>query len=295
MHRRRLPVRAEAIAPRTWLLVALAVWSLLAWLAAVAGLGGWVAPVASDSALMQPLPQTRPTPNARLGPPGQYRETVTRPLFFADRRPKPFSLGGKGEGEEPVNDFNYVLTSVLLSPRLKLAILQPAQPEGEANEGQQPDGSGESIRVKLGESAEQAADWRLVSLEPRSAVFDGPEGERTLQLRVFDGTGATPATPATQPRAQPGRRQIRTRTANVPRPPRPAQLAVDILEEQPAPEAPEAPTGKKSAQENAAADPPTRSPEDQIEAIRQRIQARREQLRREAAGNAASGNTSPAQ
>ena len=85
-------MRAEDVAPRTWLLAALAGWALLAWVLALAGLGGRVAPLADDPSLLQPLPQLRPSPPERLGPYGQYDAIASRPLFSEDRLAKPFSL-----------------------------------------------------------------------------------------------------------------------------------------------------------------------------------------------------------
>src|SRR3546814_3288531 len=58
----------------------------------------------------------------------------------------------------------------------------------------QPREGGDSVRVRVGTAPEAAPGWRLVSLEPRRAVFDGPEGERKLELRVFDGEGGIPPT-----------------------------------------------------------------------------------------------------
>src|SRR5690606_35542113 len=79
------------------------------------------------------------------------------------------------------NDFDYVLTSVLIAPDFRMAILQPRE-------------GGDPIRVRVGTAPEAAPAWRLASLEPRSAVFDGPGGERTLELRVSDGEGGIPPT-----------------------------------------------------------------------------------------------------
>ena len=80
---------------------------------------------------------------------------------------------------------------VLITPRLRMAIVEPAQ-------------GGESVRVRDGESAEGLGGWRLVELRPRAAVFEGPGGRRELDLRVWaggDGTGA--AAPGTMPMQAP--------------------------------------------------------------------------------------------
>lgn len=246
---------------------AVAAWALLCWVLALAGLGGRIAQLPPDPSLLQRLPQpTRPPPE-RLGPFGQYAEIATRPLFSDDRRPKPFSLQPEGEGEQK-NTFDYVLTSVLLTPRLKLAILQPTE-------------GGESIRIKLGESAEQAASWRLATLDPRSAVFEGPEGQRTLELRAFDGTTGEAATPS-----QAGATR---RSAQMPQAPSARQPVVEDASADAAEAAANAAANAASdaaapAQVPEAAPAPANpdAPESQIDAIRKRIQARREQLRREA-------------
>lgn len=262
-------MRAEDVAPRTWLLATLAGWALLAWILALAGMGRHVGKLPDDPSLQPRLPQMRAAPRERLGPFAQYSEIVSRPLFSDDRRPKPFSLQPEGEGEN-ANAFDFVLTSVLITPALKLAILQPSA-------------GGDSIRIKEGDAAEQAANWRLVSVAPRSAVFEGPGGPRTLELRAFDGNGGQPATPAS-PVA--GGAAGRPATA----PPQPGQMPVPapvarntggnaqpVPRPQPQPPTNPAPQSGTQADGNAVV-----TPESQIEAIRKRIQARREQLRREA-------------
>ena len=259
-------MRAEDIAPRTWLLGAAAGWAVLAWLLALFGLGGRVAPLAEDPSLLQPLPQSRPSPAERLGPFGQYGETAARPLFSEDRRPKPFSLRPEGEAED--NSFEYVLTGVLLTPSLKMAVLQPTA-------------GGDSVRVKLGESSEQVAAWRLVSLEPRKAVFEGPDGQRSMDLRAYDGSGGQPPTASGQQpvagarRPQPPAIQIDVPTADAADAANSAANAVADATAAPKPAKP--PQSPQPAPDQSAT-----TPEAQIEAIRQRIQARREQLRREA-------------
>jgi general secretion pathway protein N len=113
---------------------------------------------------------------------------------------------------------------------------------------------GISRRVKLGDTAE-GSNWRLIRLEPRRATFERPSGEVTLDLRVFDGkgagvattdAGAPPATPASDDRA-------------------PANAA---------------PATASNTPPTVAVPTPQ---EQQIEAIRRRIEARRAQMRAEAA------------
>jgi general secretion pathway protein N len=241
-------VRVEDAGSRTWLLAAVAAWGLLAWLLAVGGMGGRIEPLPDDPSLLQPLPPVRPAPPPRIGPLGEYEAIAARPLFSSDRKPHPFSLQD-GEEQAGAEVFDYVLTSVLITPRLKLAIIQT------------PDGS-ESVRVRLDQAPESHPAWRLVGLSERSAVFEGPEGQRTLELRVFDGVGGI----------------------------RPTELNHDRPAERPATPARRAPP---AARDDGAVDsepppdeeePPAEPATDQarMDAIRERIQARRAKLRGEA-------------
>jgi len=175
-------MRIEDAGPRTWLLAAVALWALCVWVMAVAGLGSRVPPLEEDPALLQPLPQDEALAGERLGPLPQYAQVIDRPLFAHDRRHRPFYLEQQEEDGEPgLDGFDVVLTSVLITPRLEMAIVQ-------GDEG------GEAIAFRVGESARQAPDWTLVSVAPRSATFAGPDGERVLELRVFDGVGGQPPT-----------------------------------------------------------------------------------------------------
>lgn len=257
-------MRFDDAPPRTWLLAALAGWAVLAWLLALAGMGGRIALLEEDPGLLRPLPPLRPAATERLGPPGQYSEIASRPLFSSDRRPKPFSLQG-GDGEAQAAQFDYSLTSVLITPQLRMAILQP------------PDGS-KSVRVRVGEAPESHPAWRLTTLGPRSAVFIGPEGERTLELRVFDGQGGQPPTPVAAPTPRPGAPGMNNPADGSVPPPRPI-----VEPTRPAPPAspavPIAPPPRTEAPAPDDAAPQT--DQAQMEAIRQRIQARREQLRQQ--------------
>src|SRR5690606_38814803 len=259
-------MRADTASARTWLLGAVAAWALCAWLLALLGMGRSVEPLDEDPALLQPLPQVARTPKARLGPLAQYEEIARRPLFSDDRRPQPFVIN-PGDESAAKKGFDYVLTSVMIAPDFRMAILQPSE-------------GGDPVRVKVGAAPETAPGWRLVSLEPRLAVFDGPEGERKLQLRVFDGEGGIPPTPPAAP------------DGNVPD--RPSRRAPDMAGQQPpeqrpasVEEADAAPPAEDAAPE---AKPDNRASAEQIEAIRKRIQERRAKLRQDAAEQARPGN-----
>lgn len=260
-------MRIDDLPPRTWLIAGAAGWAVLAWVLAVAGMGGRVQLPADDPDLLVALPQGVAA-RASLGPADQYRAIAERPLFASDRRPHPFFLEG-GEGQQPDEGFDYVLTSVLLTPKVRLAIVH--RQEG-----------GEPLRVKLDEPLAQSG-WRLVELTPRSAVFEGPQGRRSLDLKVFDGTGGEPVSAALES----GRAPPPAATARMPEvapTPQPAQRP--RLERQPDPtraaESAQIPADNPDANPDAA--DPSNQPEPaqaQMDSIRQRIEARRAALRKD--------------
>jgi general secretion pathway protein N len=243
-------MRLDDVSPRTWVFGAGAGWALLVWVLALAGMGGRVPPLADDPSLLHTLPKPTAPPPERLGPFGQYDEIAARPLFSEDRRPQPFSLGG--DDAEQGSDFDYILTSVLLAPQVKLAMLQP-------------DGGGEPLRVKLGDGIEASPAWRLVALNPRSAVFEGPSGRKTLELRVFDGKGGEPPTPVAE--AAPAPNPAGPARAPVPRP-----IIVP-------PPRPEAVAGGMGASKPMAPEPGKNNAQQQMDDLRHRIEQRRAQLR----------------
>ncbi|MBN8265628.1 MAG: general secretion pathway protein GspN, partial [Xanthomonadales bacterium] len=190
MAERTLPQRLERAGPLAWLLAAFAGWAILAWVAALAGMGGHIAPAQADPP--GALPVSKPAVPDRIGPLSQYGEAAARPLFTTDRRPRAF-LATSPEGSDgaaPAQSLDFVLTGVLISPQVQLAILQPT-------------GGGESQRVQVGKSPEGVAGWRLVEVQPRRAVFEGGSGQSTLELRTF---GASDADREAIARAAPGAR-----------------------------------------------------------------------------------------
>jgi general secretion pathway protein N len=269
-------MRLDDASPRTWLLATAAGWALLTWVLALAGMGRSVEPLDEDPSLVKALPQVRKSATDTLGPLSKYGEIAARPLFVDDRRPKPFFMQGKGEGENQAAAFDYLLTSVLITPQLSMAFLQPA------------DGS-ESVRVKLGEVPESHPAWRLTSLEPRRAVFEGPEGRRELDLRVFNGQGGEPPTAIAPPQPgnapQPGVRPVPPPPIPVPSPQPQSQTnrASTVSQVPPAPPPPPVQNKPNEAgqTDNNASAPLTE--QAQMEAIRKRIEARRAQLRQQQA------------
>ena len=241
-------MRLDDAGPRTWLLGAVAAWALGAWILALAGMGGRITPMDDDPALVQPLAAPGAAAPGRLGPPSDYARISARPLLSPDRRPQPFSLEPESEAARPQETFDYLLTGVLMTPSLRMAIIQPA-------------GGGEPERLEVGEAPEAAPSWRLVALSARAAVFEGPEGEQSLPLRSYDGSA-----------------DVR---AGMPRPPAPRRVPAPPeaggMEEGNAPPV-------DAVEDPGKAAPPATSAQEQMEAIRKRIEARREQIRREAQG-----------
>ncbi len=269
-------MRVDDLGPKTWLLAGVAAWGVLLWVLALAGMGARVGEAEVDSEA-QRLPGAVPAAKERLGSLGEYMEIGQRPLFTENRKPAPFTITGNGETPE-ANTFDFVLTSVLITPQAQVAILRP------------PGDTAQPVRVKMGEAVQGAQQWSLAVLNPRQAIFRGPEGEKTLELRVFDGVGGAPPTamnfapppppappvgmpnPAggVSPPAQPGYVQ------SGPVPPPPAPPGAD----QPGVPTPveQASTAQATADSGQQAD---LSSQQQLEAIRRRIEARRAQLRRE--------------
>ncbi|MEO6155690.1 MAG: hypothetical protein ABIP16_08180 [Thermomonas sp.] len=172
--------RFQQAGPLTWLLAICAGWALLLWLAGLLGMGRAVSPtpvITVGGSLPQPGAPTRD----RIGPLGQYAEAASRPVLASDRRPHAFMAtspdGDDGAGAQ-MQSLDFILTGVLISPQVRLAILQPT-------------GGGESIRVREGTEPEGASGWRLVDVQPRRAIFQGGSGESSLDLRVF-GDAAAP-------------------------------------------------------------------------------------------------------
>ena len=261
-------MRADNWGVRTWILAVVAGWAVVAALLALFGLGSRITPLPADPALVQALPRLPASPPERLGALNQYADVGGRPLFSEDRRPKPFFLSGEATAAPT---FDLVLTSVLITPALELAIVQPAQ-------------GGEGLRVKVGESPTGFPGWRLVELGPRRAVFDGPEGRREMELRVFDGAGGQPPSPvagapATVPPAAgvaPPAAGGRTTGGNN------APAAMPTVASPPGPVQMPAPTPTPPPSSTAPS-APAATTDQQMDAIRQRIEQRRAQLRQQQA------------
>ncbi|QCO68410.1 general secretion pathway protein GspN [Luteimonas yindakuii] len=274
-------MRLDQAGTSTGLLAAVALWAVLLWLLALAGLGSRVGTLPDDASLLQPLPQAGDPPAERLGPLPQYAAIGDRPLFAEDRRHRPFVLDGGGSDEAGTPDFDVVLTSVLITPSLQMAIVQPRE-------------GGDALRVRVGDAPRGFGNWALRSVSPRAAVFAGPDGERVLELRVYDGRGGQPPTPASAV-PQPS-------VAALPVPPSPPWDRTRAPARQQAEQArtaapPAQPAQPPQAGPVEAGDSPPReadpTPASQAEAIRRRIEARRARLQAERATQPAEPVESP--
>lgn len=264
-------MRIDDVPARTWLLAGIAGWMVATWLLALAGMGARVEPLDEDPALAAALPAPAAAATPALGPREQYRTIEERPLFAPDRQPQPFFLEGSGEtgGDQA---FDYLLTSVIRTPGLQMAILQPAA-------------GGEPVRVRLDEAPAQHPGWRLVALDPRSAAFEGPEGRRELTLRVFDGVGGVPPTAVAAPDApaaaatSPAPVQATTRPPSAPAaPPARPEEGADAAAVAANPDA-ATPVADAPASDAASAGSEPLTEQAQMDAIRQRIEARRARMR----------------
>ena len=245
---------AELLRPLTLLLGAAALWALCLLVLALGGLGSRFATPATVAA-PPPLPKvTLAATASRLGPWENYAEVGSRPLLNEQRRAVAVALDAASGGSD---ELDVTLSSVLITSRLKVAILTDNK-------------DASTRRVRLGEAVE-GTNWRLVSLEPRRAVLEGPAGQRALDLRVFDGQSGQPPTPVAgnaEPEAAAAPARVVPSPAPAPPPPPVAQAV-------PPPAAVSKP------------DPNQMSQEEQVEAIRRRIEARRAQMRAEAEAAAA--------
>ena len=248
---------ADSLRPLTLLLGGVALWALCLLVLALAGLGSRFAPP-SGAVQPPPLPKVSLTATAsRLGAWENYAEVGRRPLLNEQRRPVAVAMSAAGGGSD---ELDVTLSSVLITSNLKVAILTDNKDAG-------------TRRVRLGELVE-GTNWRLVSLEPRRAVLEGASGQRTLELRVFDGQSGQPPTPvAANADAAAAAAPARVVPSPAPTPP-PASVAQAV---------PPPPAVTKP-------DPNQMSQEEQVEAIRRRIEARRAQMRAEAEAAAAAQN-----
>ncbi|MBK6726175.1 MAG: hypothetical protein IPG63_02765 [Xanthomonadales bacterium] len=111
-----------------------------------------------------------------------YAIVLDRPIFNEDRKPTPIeSAAGTGEnsGEATAAPLNATLTSVIITPGVKLAIVKD-------------NNTGVSEVVRLGRPLPgEQNGWTLVEVSPRGATFEGQGlGRQALELAVSEASAA---------------------------------------------------------------------------------------------------------
>ena len=211
-------------------------------------------------------------PQFRLGDWDKFADLVNQPLFNEDRKPTPPMSPESQSGPSQVRQLDVVLAGVIITPKLRLALVKEK-------------GKEKSMSVKEGGSLPgDWAGWSLAELKPRGAVFKNSAGQsETLEL-IAVATSQKPTAPppphVTPPPAP----------ATAPAPPAQAQAqaqAQQLNPFAPAP-APALPTpvqpggGTGDAAAAAAAD------------LQQRIDARRQQIREQQEQQQHQGQDAPA-
>lgn len=220
------------------------------WLAALLGFGGRPGVPDTEAATPPPLPVLPAMADDPMRDLGSASVIKERPVFSEDRRPHPFRLGGGAASTTRT----VKLTGVVLAGEFGMATLTSDQ--------------NRSLRLRL--NGDVVDGWQLLALEPRRATVLGPEGAQVLELAVFDGQGGEPPTQLRPVDLQGG---VQGRVAPPSQPPQTTERAAPAAEAAPPRPAPaEAPAGT----------PATTGPsQEQMEAIRERIRARRQQLQQQ--------------
>lgn len=245
-------MKIELTSLRSWWLATVVAWAAAIWIASLFGLGSHLPVAAEGDRTASPLPVLPAAAPERIASAEAYAQIGARPLFAEDRRPRPYLLGGS----EPGASSAVSLTGVLLTSEFSMAILTTDQKQ--------------SLRLRL--NGDPVNGWQLLALEPRSATVSGPGGTQVLELTVFNGQGGEPPTVL----GNPVNGAVPPAGAGVmplPPPPLPGQPVRPVQVAAPAAPAPSAP---------AAPTTPAQGPSDaQMQAIRARIQARRQQLQQQ--------------
>jgi general secretion pathway protein N len=156
-------MKLEQISLRTGFLLALAGWAAAVWLATGFGLGSQLPGAGGDADAAPSLPSLPPLAAERMASADSYSAIGERPLFAEDRRPRPYLLGGS----EPAASAALRLTGVLLTGDFGMATFTTEQ--------------NRSLRLRL--NGEAVDGWQLVALQPRQATVIGPVATRSWNWR----------------------------------------------------------------------------------------------------------------
>ncbi len=113
---------------------------------------------------------------------GDYAGVLAHPVFNETREPTPVDavVVEDGAGGEPTaQPINVTLTSILITPKVQIAIVRD-------------NNTGLSSVVKVGSALEgEQSGWKLVEVRPRGAVFEGQGlGRQDLELDVNTAAAA---------------------------------------------------------------------------------------------------------
>jgi general secretion pathway protein N len=241
----------------TLLLASALLWAALILLLSLLGLGARFEALPVNTSLAKPLPMVKIAQNkTTLEPLSNYLEVGTRPLLMLDRRP---GIVQAAPGDNAAVELDVSLGSVLITSNLKMAIFRDNKDSS-------------SRRVRLGDLIE-GTGWRLVQLDPRRAILEGPTGQRSIDLLVFNGKGGESPTAVAV--------AVSTASENA------AQSAVSATAVTAVQTTPS--SGNVVATTTPSVNQ-SMTQEQQIEAIRQRIAARRAQMQADAAKAALDAN-----
>jgi len=264
-------MKSDVASLRSWWLGAVVLWAAAIAVATAFGLGARIAPADPGERSAPALPVLAAAAPERMAAPGSYADIAARPLFAEDRRPRPYLLGGT----EPDASTAVRLTGVLLTPQFGMAILTTEQ--------------NQSIRLRL--NGEAVNGWQLLALEQRTATVSGPGGVQNLELPVFNGQGGEPPTVLGSTAAGAGGSASASASASAAaRPPSVVPAPPPALTP-PSPGA-QVPAARATTGDATAAPTPQGPSEDQMKAIRERIQARRQQLQQQQSQRPPAGGSS---
>ncbi len=108
----------------------------------------------------------------KLPPEKEYAETDARPLFNEDRKPTPDAPTEPVKPDVPPSTLNIALTGIVLTPQLRLALIQDKAKNATV-----------SLREGMPMPGDQG-DWTLSELKPRSAIFKQMPGGDEVEVEL---------------------------------------------------------------------------------------------------------------
>jgi len=102
----------------------------------------------------------------------EYAATEARPLFNEDRKPTPETSDEPPKPDVPPSTLNIALTGIVLTPQLRLALIQD---------------KAKNLTVSLREGMPMPGDqgdWTLTELKPRSAIFKQAPGGEEVEVEL---------------------------------------------------------------------------------------------------------------